>query len=78
MPDGLNYESTHIQMTYIFIFLYNSQTSDPKRSKWIRRYFFQTFTRHKPAPCFKQNSLRMYTDMHRYAIFTNITNNIIV
>ena len=21
MPDGLNYESTHIQMTYIFIFL---------------------------------------------------------
>ena len=27
---------------------------------------------------FKQNSLRMFTDMHRYAIFTNITNNIII
>ena len=27
---------------------------------------------------FKQNSIRMFTDMHRYAIFTNITNNIII
>ena len=27
---------------------------------------------------FKENSLRMFTDMHRYAIFTNVTNNIII
>ena len=27
---------------------------------------------------FKQSSLRMFTDVHRYAILTNITNNIII
>ena len=42
----------------------------------IRKYCYQTFTRHKPAPCFKQNSLRN-NNVYWYAIFTNITNYIL-
>ena len=63
MPDSLNYESTHIQMSYILYFCTISKLPTLKDQCVLEDLIYQTFTRHKPAPCFKQNSLRMYTDM---------------
>ena len=76
MPEGLNYKSTHIQMSYILYFFKISKPPTLKGQHGLEGIVIKLLPGINQPHASKKNSQR--TDMHRYAIFTNITNNILI
>ena len=49
MPDCLNYESTHIQISYILYFIKVCKLPTLKGQCTLEVHCYQIFTRHKPV-----------------------------